>query len=90
MLSDQFEPASVRSLELSLRDMLDLSRIHAAPSARLGHFLFERDWAFPAQWRVATTRIVVAVEAMLAQKLLIIVRAVLAATIRVVDTAAWG
>ena len=28
---------------------LDLSRFCVAPSARLGHFTFERDRAFPAQ-----------------------------------------
>ena len=28
---------------------VDLSRFRAAPSARLGHFPFERDGAFPAQ-----------------------------------------
>ena len=31
------------------RALLDLSRFGAAPSARLGHFPFECDWAFPAQ-----------------------------------------
>ena len=28
---------------------MDLSRFRAAPSARLGLFPFEDDWAFPAQ-----------------------------------------
>ena len=29
--------------------VLDLSRFSAAPSARLSHFPFKSDWAFPAQ-----------------------------------------
>jgi len=32
-----------------LRGGVDLSRFRAAPSARLGHFPFESDGAFPAQ-----------------------------------------
>jgi hypothetical protein len=31
------------------KDVLDLSRFCAAPSARLGHFSFEGDGSFPAQ-----------------------------------------
>ena len=33
----------------SSRQWMDLSRFSAAPSARLGHFPFESDGAFPAQ-----------------------------------------
>ena len=33
----------------SLKPEMDLSRFRAAPSARLGHFPFEGDRAFPAQ-----------------------------------------
>jgi len=31
------------------RHKVDLSRFRAAPSARLGHFPFKIDWAFPTQ-----------------------------------------
>jgi hypothetical protein len=42
------EPFPIWLLMTSL-SYLDLSRICAAPSARLGHFPFEGDRAFPAQ-----------------------------------------
>ncbi|MEO0370821.1 MAG: hypothetical protein AAF231_05125 [Pseudomonadota bacterium] len=32
-------------------EILDLSRFRAAPSARLGHFPFESDGAFPGLWQ---------------------------------------
>jgi hypothetical protein len=38
-----------RPLGLQRREEVDLSRICAAPRARLGHFPFEGDRAFPAQ-----------------------------------------
>lgn len=41
---------------------MDLSRFCAAPSARLGHFPFEGDWAFRVQFSVPTARIVEAVD----------------------------
>jgi hypothetical protein len=41
---------------------LDLSRFSAAPSARLSHFPFESDGAFPTQCRVSTSWIVEAVD----------------------------
>ena len=36
---------------------MDLSRIHAAPSARLGHLAFESHGAFPAEGRVTAARV---------------------------------
>ncbi len=44
------------------RSKMDLSRFRAVPSARLRHFPFESDWAFPAQCRVSASRIVEAVD----------------------------
>ena len=42
--------------------MVDLSRFRAAPDARLGHFPFEGDGAFPTQCRVPSARTVEAVD----------------------------
>ncbi|MEP3843731.1 MAG: hypothetical protein ABJM43_00090 [Paracoccaceae bacterium] len=40
---------SIASILIGVVLALDLSRFSAAPIARLGHFPFESDWAFPTQ-----------------------------------------
>ena len=48
-MSLDVDKALRRAARLMKNAELDLSRFRAAPSARLGHFPFEGDRAFPAQ-----------------------------------------
>jgi hypothetical protein len=45
----EYTPALSLLLERMARHDMDLSRFGAAPDARLGHFPFESDRAFPTQ-----------------------------------------
>ena len=47
-LAREFEPCAA-TIHERVRQALDMSRFRTAPSARLGHFSFESDGAFPAQ-----------------------------------------